>query len=59
MKYAVVYQSKSGNTRAIAEQIYDTLETEEKEMIDIDVTDQISEQMCILSVLGFIAIHAV
>lgn len=43
MKYAVVYQSKSGNTRLIAEQIYNTLDTADKEIVDIDVTDEIPE----------------
>lgn len=36
MKYAVIYQSKSGNTREIAEQIYSALWAEEKDIIDID-----------------------
>lgn len=36
MKYAVIYQSKSGNTRKIAEEIYEALSTNEKEIYDID-----------------------
>lgn len=36
-KYAVIYQSKSGNTKILAEQIFNALDTEEKELIDIDV----------------------
>ena len=43
MRYAVIYQSKSGNTRLLAEQIYETLNTEEKEIIDIDITTDIPD----------------
>lgn len=43
MRYAVIYQSKSGNTRLLAEQIYETLNTEEKEIIDIDITTEIPD----------------
>lgn len=41
MRYVVIYQSKSGNTRLLAEQIYETLNTEEKEIIDIDITTDV------------------
>lgn len=43
MEYAVIYQSKSGNTRMIAEEIYDALETENKILIDLDKTAQVPE----------------
>lgn len=36
MKCAVLYQSKSGNTKLLAEKIYSVLESEEKELINID-----------------------
>lgn len=36
MKYAVIYQSKSGNTKLLAEEIFNTIESEEKEIYDID-----------------------
>lgn len=35
MKYAVIYQSDSGNTRKIAETIYDTIRSEDKIIMDI------------------------
>ena len=41
MKYAVIYQSKSGNTRLIAEQIYGALNTEDKTIVDIDTEQDI------------------
>ena len=41
MKYAVIYQSRSGNTRLIAERIYQTLDTSEKELIDLDITSEV------------------
>lgn len=43
MKYAVIYQSKSGNTKLLAEQIYRTLDTETKEIMDIDKISLIPE----------------
>ena len=43
MKYAVIYQSKSGNTQYLAEQIYRALDTDTKEIIDIDKTSIIPE----------------
>lgn len=42
-KYAVIYQSKTGNTKKLAEQIYNTLDTNEKKLIDIDVNSIIPE----------------
>ena len=36
MKYAVVYQSESGNTRAVAETIYQSIISEDKVICDID-----------------------
>ena len=41
MKYAVIYQSKSGNTRLIAEKIYGALNTEDKTIVDIDTEQDI------------------
>lgn len=41
MRYAVIYQSKSGNTRMLAEEIYEALDTEDKEMVDLDVRAEI------------------
>lgn len=43
MKYAVIYQSKSGNTRKIAERIFDSIRSEEKEIIDVDEEQYIPE----------------
>lgn len=43
MKYAVVYQSKSGNTRKIAREIYEAIDAEEKAICDIDSEDEIPE----------------
>lgn len=43
MKYAVIYQSKSGNTEMLAKQIYRTLGSEDKEIIDLDSTSEIPE----------------
>jgi len=43
MKVAVVYQSKSGNIRILAEELYDSLQGVEKEIIDIDETDYIPD----------------
>lgn len=36
MKYTVAYQSKSGNTRKVAEQIYKSIHTDDKELINLD-----------------------
>ena len=44
MKYAVIYQSKSGNTRLIAEKIYGALNTEDKTIVDID-TERVSREL--------------
>lgn len=41
MKYAVIYQSKSGNTRFIAEKIFEQLAAPEKELCDIDKSAQL------------------
>jgi len=41
MKYAVVYQSMTGNTRRIAEIIYNELDTPDKVLIDIDKDNDI------------------
>lgn len=35
MKYAVLYQSNTGNTKKIAEAIFDEINTEEKVLVDI------------------------
>ncbi|MCI5647854.1 MAG: flavodoxin family protein [Fusicatenibacter sp.] len=43
MKYAVIYQSKSGNTQRVAEQIYGAISTAEKEMVDIDIDQEIPD----------------
>lgn len=43
MKYAVIYQSKSGNTREIAEEIFNSLSTDEKEIQDIDCEEEIPQ----------------
>ena len=45
MKYAVIYQSKSGNTRLIAEKIYGALNTEDKTIVDIDTEDYASSMV--------------
>ncbi len=41
MKYAVLYQSKSGNTRLLAEEIFNSINSEEKEIYDIDEGNEI------------------
>lgn len=43
MKIAVVYQSKSGNVRALAEEIYDEIDINDKELVDIDEVIDIPE----------------
>lgn len=43
MKYAVIYQSKSGNTEMIACRIYDMLDTDKKVIINIDNGSQIPD----------------
>lgn len=43
MKYAVIYQSKSGNTRLLAKEIYNSIDAEEKELCDIDEGGDIPE----------------
>lgn len=37
MRYAVMYQSKSGNTRKLAKEIYGCIYSAEKELVDIDI----------------------
>lgn len=39
MNYAVLYQSKSGNTKKIADMIYGTLQTHNKVLYDVDQWD--------------------
>ena len=41
MKYAVIYQSKSGNTKCVAETIFEHLPPGESELCDIDETVQL------------------
>lgn len=41
MRYAVIYESKSGNTRMLADEIYDVLDTEDKEIIDFSVNTDV------------------
>lgn len=41
MKYAVVYQSKTGNTKLLAQEIFNTIESQEKEICDIDGASEI------------------
>ena len=36
MKYAVIYQSKSGNTRLLAERIYQTIDSKDKVIFDLE-----------------------
>ena len=36
MRYAVIYQSKSGNTKQVANEIYASIDSVEKEIVDID-----------------------
>lgn len=43
MKYAVIYQSKSGNTRLLAQKIYNSIDADEKELCDIDEGGDIPE----------------
>ncbi|MCI5622360.1 MULTISPECIES: flavodoxin family protein [Anaerostipes] len=43
MKYAVIYQSKSGNTRKIAREIYEAIDSDEKEIYDIDSKGEVPE----------------
>ena len=43
MKYAVIYQSKSGNTRRVAEAIYDALDAADKDIVDIDADNHIPD----------------
>lgn len=64
MKYAVIYQSKSGNTREVAEEIYKSLSTDEKVIQDIDREEEIPQadiylvgfgirnQMCSMDVIN-------
>lgn len=37
LKYAVIYQSLTGNTERIARTIYEAIESDMKQLIDIDV----------------------
>ncbi len=41
MGYAVAYQSKSGNTRLLAEEIFESIESEDKEIFDIDKDNEL------------------
>ena len=45
MKYAVIYRSRSGNTRLLAEEIYHALDVKEddKAMVDLGETAEIPE----------------
>lgn len=36
MRYAVIYQSKSGNTKQVANEIYASIDSVEKEIVDTD-----------------------
>lgn len=41
MRYAVLYQSKSGNTKLLAEEIFNSIDSDEKVICDIDECDEI------------------
>ena len=41
MKYAVIYQSKSGNTKLLAEEIFSSIDSDEKVICDIDECDEV------------------
>lgn len=43
MKYAVIYQSESGNTRQVAEAVFEAIETEDKILFDIDTENGMPE----------------
>jgi len=43
MKYAIIYQSKSGNVKEMADAIFYSLKDEEAVMVDIDETDDIPD----------------
>lgn len=43
MRYVVMYESKTGNTRMLAEEIYGALAAQDKELIDLDVTAEVPE----------------
>lgn len=43
MKYAVLYQSQSGNTEMIAKAIYDALQTESKTIVNIDMSRELPD----------------
>ena len=43
MRYVVAYQSKSGNTRLLAEEIFESIESEYKEIYDIDKDNELPE----------------
>ena len=43
MRYAVIYQSKSGNTQRVAEQIFKSLSSEQKLLCNLDTMTKIPE----------------
>lgn len=43
MKYAVIYQSKSGNTKMLGEEIFNALDSKKKEIYDIDEGKEIPD----------------
>jgi len=43
LKYVVLYQSKTGNTKQLAERIFQEIKNGEKELIDIDLSATVPE----------------
>lgn len=43
MRYAVIYQSKSGNTRLLAEKIYQTIKSQNKVISDLEQLSEIPQ----------------
>ncbi len=43
MEYAVIYYSKTGNTEKVAREIYEALDTEDKELINLSEAEDIPE----------------
>jgi flavodoxin len=41
MEYAVIYYSESGNTKMLAQQIYETINSDDKTIIDLNKSQQI------------------
>lgn len=41
MTYAIIYQSESGNTRKIAETIYDSIQAKEKQLISLNESREV------------------